>query len=97
MFVIEDERHAELHGQFATLEEALTELKRRAKIPWDHEPNCAPCTNWRNCGRSYEVIEYDDSHTPWKRLRAVAVLDVSESGVQWSSGFEEMKAKSGQL
>jgi hypothetical protein len=94
MFVTEDERHAEQHGQFATFEEAFTELKRRAEIPWDKEPNYAPCTNWQKCGRSYEVIEYDDSQTPWKRLSAVAVLKVSATGVQWSSGFEEMNASS---
>jgi hypothetical protein len=94
MFVIEDERHAEPQGEFASFADALTELRRRAKIPWDQPPNCAPCTNWRNCGRSYEVIEYDDSHAPWKQLSTVPVLKVSASGVQWSGGFEEVKATS---
>src|SRR5262245_19647434 len=89
MFVIEDERHAEPQGRFASFEQAIAELRRRAKIPWDEEPNRAPCTDWPSCGRSYEVIEYDDSAVPWKKLRSVAVLDVSASGVKWSRGFED--------
>ena len=41
MFIIEDERHAEQQGQFASLKEALGELKKRAAIPWDQAPNVA--------------------------------------------------------
>ena len=25
------------------------------------KPNRASCTNWLNCGRRYELIEYDDT------------------------------------
>jgi hypothetical protein len=90
MFVIEDEIHAEQHGQFSSFDEALAELRRAAKIPWDEAPNLAPCTSWRTCGREYVILEYDDSSTPWKVLRCVPVLNVSASGVKWSSGFEAM-------
>lgn len=89
VFVIEDERHAEPQGQFASFDQALAELKDRAAIPWDQRPNVAPCTNWCNCGRTYEIIEYDDSRLPWKELRRVAVLDVSASGIKWADGFED--------
>ena len=89
MFLIEDERHAEPQGQFGNLQQAIVELRQRAAIPWDQEPNRAPCQNWMNCGRKYEVIEYDDTLSPWKELRRIAVLDVSASGVAWSSGFED--------
>jgi hypothetical protein len=65
-FVIEDELHAEQHGEFSELEDAVLELRRRAEIPWDHEPNKAPCQNWPTCGRTYEIIEFDDTQTPWK-------------------------------
>ena len=87
MFVIEDEEHAEQHGQFSTMEAAIAELEHRAAIPWDQEPNVAPCTNWRNCGRRYELVEYDDIERPWKELRRFEVLEVSAAGVLWSRGF----------
>src|SRR5262249_28629356 len=71
VFVIEDERHAEPQGEFASLDAAVAELHRRAALPWDEEPNVAPCTGWRTCGRTYEVIEYDNSARPWKELRRI--------------------------
>jgi hypothetical protein len=87
--MIEDERHAEPQGRFASFQQAIDELKRRAAIPWDEDPNRAPCMNWQTCGRSYALIEYDDSVLPWKELRRVAVLEVSEAGVKWSSGIDD--------
>lgn len=86
-FVIEDERHAEPQGEYPSFQDALNELQRRAAIPWDEVPNRAPCTSWPTCGRSYEVIEYDQSQVPWKVLRRVAVLDVSADGVKWQNEF----------
>ena len=82
-FVIEDESHAEWMGEFASEEEALTELRRRAQMPWDQPPNCAPCMSWRTCGRDYCVIEFDDTQRPWKELKRTLVLEVSASGVKW--------------
>ena len=67
-FAIENEMHAELQGTFATLSEAVAELERRASIPWNEAPNLSPCTNWANCRRTYELVEYDDSKSPWKEL-----------------------------
>ena len=83
MFVIEDQFHCETLGRFSSFELASTELKRIATLPWDQEPNRAPCMQWPTCGRSYEIIEYDDSSIPWKELRRIPVLDVSASGVKW--------------
>jgi hypothetical protein len=83
VFVIEDDLHAEPQGQFPSFEHAIEELKRRATIPWDEHPNRAPCTSWSTCGRAYEVIEYDNSETPWKELRRIAVLAVSGKEVRW--------------
>ena len=83
MFVIEDELHAEQQGQFPTREQALAELQRLAAIPWDEEPNCAPCTSWRSCGRRYELIEYDDNITPWAEVSRTLLLEISAAGVQW--------------
>ena len=84
MFVIEDEAHAEpQEGRFRTREEAIVELERRASIPWNEKPNCAPCTNWRNCGRRYEIVEYNEAVTPWAELSREFILAVSAKGVEW--------------
>lgn len=83
MFVIEDELHSEWVGEYKTLEEVIGELKRLASIPWGQEPNRAPCTTGLNCGRNYEIIEYDTSIEPWNELNRNPVLDVSAKGVQW--------------
>jgi hypothetical protein len=82
-FVIEDEFHAEWQGEFPSEREALAELQRRAEIPWDQEPNRAPCMSWRTCGRGYYIIEFDDTHEPWKELKRTRLLDVSASEVKW--------------
>jgi len=82
-FVIEDEFHAEWMGEFTSEEEALTELRRRAQLPWDQPPNRAPCMSWRTCGREYCVLEFDDTQKPWKELRRTRVLEVSALEVTW--------------
>ena len=84
LFVIEDELHSEQHGEFPSFIQAIDELRRRAAIPWNQEPNRAPCTSWKTCGRRYEVIEYDNA----EEVRRVSVLEVFASGVKWSDGFE---------
>lgn len=75
---------------FATREEALAELRRLASIPWDQAPNLAPCTNWRNCGRHYELAEYDTSTEPSTEIRTDLVLEISAAGAKWSGtdGYE---------
>jgi len=83
MFVVWDEAHAERHGRFQTRKEAIVELQRRATIPWNEEPNRAPCTNWLNCGRRYELVEYDDTTSPWKELSRNLILRISALGVRW--------------
>jgi hypothetical protein len=84
MFLIEDEAHAEQQpGEFATLADAISELKRRAAIPWDAEPNRAPCTNWRSCGRRYEIIEYDTATRPWKELQRLPGMNIRATGLNW--------------
>ena len=81
MFVIDDETHCELQeGKFHTREEALSELERRALIPWNEEPNRAPYTNWRNCGRRYLILERNDTGD---ELSREFILAVSVKGVEW--------------
>lgn len=80
MFVIEDEAHAEQSHGFASRAAAVAELRRLADIAWDAAPNACPCTNGRNCGRRYHIVEYD---TAWRRLSDDAVLDISAAGTVW--------------
>ena len=83
MFIIWDEKHAERHGRFQTRQQAIVELQRRAAVPWNEKPNRAPCTNWLNCGRRYELVEYDDTTSPWKELSRNLILVISAVGVRW--------------
>jgi hypothetical protein len=90
MFVIEDEAHAEPQGRFETRQQALVELQYRAAIPWNEKPNRAPCSNWRNCGRRYEIIEYDHSTWPPQQLSRDLILLISAVGVRWILGDDDM-------
>lgn len=90
MFVIEDEIHAET-DEFPTREAAMSELRRRAKIPWDEQPNRAPCQSWRTCGRRYVLIEYDDSCFPWRAMSCQSMLEVSASDVIWRGDDPESR------
>jgi hypothetical protein len=90
MFVIEDERHAEQQpGEFVSFEDALVELQRRARLPWDSVPNKAPCTSWRTCGRTYEIVEYDFSTIPWRELRRVPILEMTANETSWLYHFDK--------
>jgi hypothetical protein len=87
MFVIEDEAHSEWCGEFQTREEALAELRARSLMPWDKEPNLAPCKSWRTCGREYVLLEFDAEVEPWREVSRTPALFVSASGVKWEEGF----------
>ena len=88
IFVIEDEAHAEWCGQFVSYEAALQELKTRAKLPWDIEPNKCPCTSWKTCGRRYEIIEFDNLNgKPWKEISRNPILTISSKGVAWDANI----------
>lgn len=84
MFQIEDEMHSEpQESEFSTFYEALEELKRIATIPFGQYPNKCPCQNWETCSRNYEIVEYDNSTIPWKKLSCKEVLKISTEGVTW--------------
>jgi hypothetical protein len=72
VFIIEDEIHAETQeGEYATFEEAVAELQRRASLPWDVPPNRPPCMSWRTCERRYIIIDLESLHRiPFLRLCA---------------------------
>ena len=85
MFIIEDEIHAEQQeGNFKTFEEALKTLKERAKIPFDQKPNKCPCTNWKDYGRQYQIIEYDADDIRWKEVDRQDIVTISAKGIKWN-------------
>lgn len=87
MFIIEDEIHAEWQeGEYRTFEDAFAELEKRATIPWDEEPNRCPCSNWKDCERNYQIIEYDTSKLPWTELQRKDILTISAKGIKWIDG-----------
>ena len=82
-FVVEDEMHAEICGEYSSFEDAVTEVRRRADIPWNESPNRCPCTARKTCGRNYEVVEYDATKEPWIRLTSTPMLRLSADEVTW--------------
>ncbi len=83
-YFIEDEWHAELQeGEFDSFEDALNELKNRSLIPWNIEPNIAPCESQLTCGRRYEIIETDITKFPSTQVKRTPVLEVSSKEVKW--------------
>lgn len=89
MIAIEDTNHSQSMGEYETLDQAIAELRYLASVPWDHLPNRCPCKSWRKCERMYELIEVDDTQTPYKILRRLLVLKVSRHGGRWISEIEE--------
>ena len=89
MLIIEDESHCETQGEYPDFKRSLEELRRRAKIPWDQEPNRAPCTSWRTCGRRYQVIEGNETTSGWKELRRIIIVEISAEGIKWEGDFEK--------
>jgi hypothetical protein len=87
IFIIEDENHAEMCGEFSSFDEALTELRSRAAISWDSEPNACPCASRNTCERDYSIVEYDNAQMPWKEVKRISVLKVSIKGSFWSKEF----------
>jgi hypothetical protein len=83
LWLIEDERHAEPCGEFMTRQDAMAELQRRADLPWDAQPNVAPCMSWRTCGRFYELIEFDGAFEVYQEKSRVLVLSVTATGAHW--------------
>jgi hypothetical protein len=88
-FVIEDEMHSEPQGEFRSMDDAVTELRKRARIPWHHEPNRTPCMSWRTCVRVYDIVEFAEIR-PWPgEIRRVRALQISSAGVKWSPRIRE--------
>lgn len=81
MFVIEDDEHAEELGRYPHRVDAISGLRRLAQLPWDEDPNRAPCQSWQTCGRSYVLIEYDISSTPWRQIDTTEIFQIGPAGI----------------
>ena len=79
-----------MHGDYDSFDGALAELRRLAALPWDAEPNIAPCTSWRTCGRRYGLIELNATESFPHEVRRAHVLDVSAEGVKWIEPFDSI-------
>lgn len=88
LFKIDDEFHADLlDGDFPSFEAALAQVRRLAALPWDSEPNQALCINWQDCGRLYQIVEYDTAGPYWTEIKETPVVEISRQGVIWREGF----------
>jgi hypothetical protein len=87
MVIIEDQLHADVGGEFSSFDDALREVRRLARIPWDQEPDRAPCGSWRTCGRAYEIIEYDDTVSGRTVLDRAAIVEIDSEGVRWEDAY----------
>lgn len=85
LFVIEDQIHSQQVAKFTTEFEAKNEIRRLIQIPFDAEPNKCPCTNWKNCERIYEIIEYDNREIPWIEIGRIEIVTISKNGVKLKS------------
>jgi hypothetical protein len=84
MFIIEDDFHAEFIGEkFDTFDSAILELRKISAVPFGNIPNKPPCVDWQNCQRDYQIVEYDDTQTPWKLIAKTQVLNISASKSVW--------------
>ena len=88
LFVVSDNIHTDQSGDFDGREAALREIRRRALIPWDEEPNLSPCTEWRTCGRVYAVAEYSDQPSR-TFIRSTPIVMISAAGVHWYTDGED--------
>ena len=82
-FIIEDEMHAELLGEFTDFNNAILEITKRIHVPWNEEPNVCPCVSWKTCGRNYQIVEYDAIQNSWKEVKRTTVLEISSKGTKW--------------
>jgi hypothetical protein len=89
VILIQDDMHAELQKtEYASFQQAVEELKRRAAIPWNEPPNRCPCLGG-TCGRAYALREFERAEPPpWKSLRKAIVVKVNRAGVVWNPDYE---------
>jgi hypothetical protein len=89
-FVIEDETHCEQIGDFHSLDEVRSELKRIASVPWGTEPNKAPCGSGDRCERRYVLIVGNYLDGVWNQTSRTSIFHINANELAWDDlGFME--------
>ena len=79
-FIVDDQRHCQRMGQFDSYEAARLAIIGFVSNPWNEKPNRAPCSNWKKCGRHYDIIETSESGA---YLTSTPVCKIDCEGVIW--------------
>lgn len=82
-YQIEDEIHAEIHGDYLNFNDALNEIISISKQSWNEEPLFPPCTSAQTCEREYHIRKYDASIIPWRELENIPILHISATEKNW--------------
>ena len=67
-------------GRFDSFEAARIAIVGFVSNPWDEEPSRAPCRNWKNCGRWYDIIETDEDGA---FVASTSVCKIDSEGIIW--------------
>ena len=78
-YLIQDEFHCERQWEYNSFNEALLEIERISKLPYDIEPNICPCTSWKTCGRDYIIIEYENG----VEIKRSEILEIWADWIKW--------------
>ncbi len=92
-FVITEDLHSEIDGDFRTFGHALDELTGRVRPAFHEAPLLPPCLTGPDCERDYHVRAYDKDD-PTKLVSEVAVVRVTAKSTTWAPEF---LAHAGQL
>ena len=79
--VVEDDFHAEQMGRFDTRAAADALLAELRADPRSVR-NRPPCTNGVACRRVYQMLEYDDSTTPWTLLGSTPAFEIEQGEIK---------------
>jgi len=88
-FRIEDKTHCDDHGTFESFQDAYDAIIGFTSIPWDKRPNRAPCRNWRNCGRYFQIVESrswtcpESEKVKYEHVGTTEICKISCEGVLW--------------
>ena len=84
VYVLEDDLHAEVLGEFPTRAAAIDAARQRVALAWDSPENQAPCMSWRGCGRYVDLIVLDRSEQlPLGVVTREQLFEIDANGARW--------------
>ena len=78
-YVISEKFHCWMHWEYWSFDEALNELKRKAKLPLGDNENQCPCTSWKTCSMLYEIRWYEKSDM----VLSEDIVEISSTWIEW--------------